>query len=300
GVPDIGLLGAREFADAYRDMLAVTDLPALVDADNGYGDHKNVVPFIEGGWGALKGTEFSAWQSVLTLCQRPEIGAWLEEVAGKPPTSPYNDKYNTVITAFSRLRGVDALPVLEAAAVRAGTAGGPFNNLVETIQRAVQPREIGAAVPPEHRARMEETLVRVAKAVPPEQARLVADRLVNAGSDSVAASLLPAIFPDRVQTGGEILWAAAAVEACDGDALVHWVSWTEAPRRWNITDASTKALRATAAKLKCDSGEWPVLAANEPLKDSAAVATWIEQISADWSAKGNKVKSKQEKVAVPQ
>ncbi len=43
GVPDIGLLGAREFADAYRDMLAVTDLPALVDADNGYGDHKNVV-----------------------------------------------------------------------------------------------------------------------------------------------------------------------------------------------------------------------------------------------------------------
>ena len=34
GVPDIGLLGAREFADAYRDMLAVTDLPALVDAEN--------------------------------------------------------------------------------------------------------------------------------------------------------------------------------------------------------------------------------------------------------------------------
>lgn len=43
GVPDIGLLGGREFADAYRDMLAATSLPALVDADNGYGDHKNVV-----------------------------------------------------------------------------------------------------------------------------------------------------------------------------------------------------------------------------------------------------------------
>ena len=43
GVPDIGLLGAREFADAYRDILAVSDLPVLVDADNGYGDHKNVV-----------------------------------------------------------------------------------------------------------------------------------------------------------------------------------------------------------------------------------------------------------------
>jgi 2-methylisocitrate lyase-like PEP mutase family enzyme len=43
GVPDIGLLGAREFADAYRDILAVSELPVLVDADNGYGDHKNVV-----------------------------------------------------------------------------------------------------------------------------------------------------------------------------------------------------------------------------------------------------------------
>jgi 2-methylisocitrate lyase-like PEP mutase family enzyme len=43
GLPDLGLLGLREFADAYRDILAVTDLPALVDADNGYGDVKNVV-----------------------------------------------------------------------------------------------------------------------------------------------------------------------------------------------------------------------------------------------------------------
>ena len=43
GLPDIGLLGGREFADAYRDILAVTRLPVLVDADNGYGDHKNVV-----------------------------------------------------------------------------------------------------------------------------------------------------------------------------------------------------------------------------------------------------------------
>jgi 2-methylisocitrate lyase-like PEP mutase family enzyme len=43
GLPDIGLLGGREFADAYRDIMAVSDLPVLVDADNGYGDHKNVV-----------------------------------------------------------------------------------------------------------------------------------------------------------------------------------------------------------------------------------------------------------------
>lgn len=43
GLPDVGLASLRDFADAYRDILAVTDLPALVDADNGYGDVKNVV-----------------------------------------------------------------------------------------------------------------------------------------------------------------------------------------------------------------------------------------------------------------
>lgn len=46
GVPDIGLLGGREFVDAYRDILSVSDLPVLVDADNGYGDHKNVVHLV--------------------------------------------------------------------------------------------------------------------------------------------------------------------------------------------------------------------------------------------------------------
>ncbi len=43
GVPDIGLVALGEIASGVRDILAVTDLPALVDVDNGYGDVKNVV-----------------------------------------------------------------------------------------------------------------------------------------------------------------------------------------------------------------------------------------------------------------
>ena len=43
GLPDIGLLGLTDFAAAYRDIMAASSLPMLVDADNGYGDHKNVV-----------------------------------------------------------------------------------------------------------------------------------------------------------------------------------------------------------------------------------------------------------------
>ena len=43
GVPDIGLKGLGELSLAVRDILAACDLPVLVDADDGYGDVKNVV-----------------------------------------------------------------------------------------------------------------------------------------------------------------------------------------------------------------------------------------------------------------
>ena len=43
GVPDIGLVGLGEMAVGVRDILGRSRLPALVDADHGYGDVKNVV-----------------------------------------------------------------------------------------------------------------------------------------------------------------------------------------------------------------------------------------------------------------
>lgn len=42
GVPDIGLVGLGEMAQGIRDIMAVCDLPVLVDCDDGYGDVKNV------------------------------------------------------------------------------------------------------------------------------------------------------------------------------------------------------------------------------------------------------------------
>ena len=43
GLPDIGLAALGDIAAGVRDILAVSDLPVLVDVDNGYGDIKNVV-----------------------------------------------------------------------------------------------------------------------------------------------------------------------------------------------------------------------------------------------------------------
>ncbi|TAK86203.1 MAG: isocitrate lyase/PEP mutase family protein [Betaproteobacteria bacterium] len=43
GVPDIGLKSLGDISQAVRDIMAACDLPVLVDADDGYGDVKNVV-----------------------------------------------------------------------------------------------------------------------------------------------------------------------------------------------------------------------------------------------------------------
>jgi len=64
GVPDIGLKGLGEIAAAVRDIRAACKLPVVVDADDGYGDVKNVVHTVrtyeDMGVGALM-LEDQAW-----------------------------------------------------------------------------------------------------------------------------------------------------------------------------------------------------------------------------------------------
>jgi len=47
GVPDIGLRAFGDIAAAVRDILGATGIPALVDADDGYGDVKNVIHTVQ-------------------------------------------------------------------------------------------------------------------------------------------------------------------------------------------------------------------------------------------------------------
>jgi 2-methylisocitrate lyase-like PEP mutase family enzyme len=42
GLPDIGLVGLSEMSEGVRDVMSASTLPVLVDADDGYGDVKNV------------------------------------------------------------------------------------------------------------------------------------------------------------------------------------------------------------------------------------------------------------------
>jgi 2-methylisocitrate lyase-like PEP mutase family enzyme len=47
GVPDIGLAGFSDIAAAVRDIIAASDVPVLVDIDDGYGDVKNAVHTVQ-------------------------------------------------------------------------------------------------------------------------------------------------------------------------------------------------------------------------------------------------------------
>jgi 2-methylisocitrate lyase-like PEP mutase family enzyme len=47
-LPDIGLIGYGEMSAGVRDIMAGSRLPVLVDADDGYGDVKNVTRTIQG------------------------------------------------------------------------------------------------------------------------------------------------------------------------------------------------------------------------------------------------------------
>jgi 2-methylisocitrate lyase-like PEP mutase family enzyme len=41
-IPDIGLVGLGEMSSGIRDIISASNLPVMIDADNGYGDVKNV------------------------------------------------------------------------------------------------------------------------------------------------------------------------------------------------------------------------------------------------------------------
>jgi 2-methylisocitrate lyase-like PEP mutase family enzyme len=48
GLPDIGLVAFGEISAAVADIVAASDLPVMVDGDNGYGDVKNIVHVLHG------------------------------------------------------------------------------------------------------------------------------------------------------------------------------------------------------------------------------------------------------------
>lgn len=256
--------------------------------------------FLQGAHAALKGHDFTSWTPALVACNTEGMTAWADGVVTSPPTSPYNDKYNAVLTAVVDARGVDALPVLEKGAIAAANNGGPFKSVLDAMKGSIQPKSYRAKPSDEDKAKLLASLVNVANAVPPEPARLVADALYTNGYESEAASLLPAVYPSRAQADGTMRWAALAIETCEGEAIVHWTTWTEAPKRLDLMAAAEAPLRATKAKLKCSGDPWAVRVTKEPISDADAAKAWVEGVVAELEGQSLKVKAREEKKAVIQ
>lgn len=256
-----------------------------------------VVAFLQGAYLGLKGTAFTVWGPAFQACTTEPFQAWLEVALADPPASVYNEKYNALVGAWVGAKGAAALPALEKAAVAAGAKGGPFATVLDAMARAVQPKSLRDAASATDQAALEAALVRVAKAVPTDAARAVADRLDSAGAEGAAASLLPALYPAGATPDGKVRWAAAAIEACDGAAYVHTVTWTEAPTRLDLSEPAKAAWAGVKPKLACGDAGWTYRVTPTPVSADEAGA-WVEGLVTELEGAGNKVKTKAEAVVV--
>jgi len=283
--------------ESIRDYGQRNELARTIGA--GCDRHPQVVQFLQGAYYGLRDIQFLQWDDGLVHCKDPSLTTWMRTVVAAPPATSYDEKYSAVMDAYVKHLRVDALPVLQRAAIESATNGGPFNDIIEKMDQAAQPQELGASISPEARARLEESLVAVANAVGPEMAALVADRLYNAGSQDAAASLLARVYPDRVQENGMLLYGAASVESCDDEAIIHFVEVYEPSKRWSILADLEAPLDTFKPRLRCAAGRpWPIVATAEPVASQDELEAWKERTTASWQERGLEVKSRNEKALV--
>jgi len=247
-----------------------------------------IVNFLEGAYFGLRAIDFQQWDDAFNHCKDPALATWMEQQIQNTPKSTFDEKYDVLLALFVHERKAEALPFLTTAAIKAGKEGGPFNSLLAKMGECVAP-ELGGTMSPETQAKLEEALVTVAKQLPADMARSVAEQLANSGSEKAAAALLPAIYPDRVQGGGNFLYAAASIEAgdCGGkkSAVIHYTTVTEPGKRWTLQADLEEPMRKFKAKLKgCTTdGPWSIVYSPEPLKSSSEVDAWLQKIQQDWA-----------------
>ncbi len=261
-------------------------------------ENEKVVSFLQGAYFGLRDIEFSRWEGALVTCKAESFDAWMVSTVESPPAKQYDEKYSKVAEIYVKRNGVDSLESLSKAGVKAAENNGPFDAVLIAMDSAVAP-ELGADISADDQAALETALVSMAKSLPPEQARSIADRLSNAGSASAAASLLPAIYPDRLR-GGSFVYGGIAIESgeCKGEktAILHVAEVHEPGKRYLIAEDANAGMSAFSPKLKkCEMDEetWPVIISAEPLSDDG-VDNFYATIEAQWTEKGYEVKRRDE------
>lgn len=263
-------------------------------------DSAKVVSFLQGAYFGLRDTDFARWKQAFAACESTELGQWLETQVAKPPSRQFDDKFDALMGFYVNRVGADALPTLTTAATAAAESG-PFDAILIKMDESVAPA-LGQELSADDQARLEASLIEVARAVSADKARSVADRLANAGSQAAAAELLPAVYPDRVQSGGGFLYGAAAIELgeCDGEksAILHIAEVYEPGKRWIIQGDTETPMRTFKPKLKkctAEGSDWAVAITAEPVASSKDISPWVEGLESSWAEKGYTVKVQNEK-----
>lgn len=264
-------------------------------------DRPKVVSFLQGAYLTLRDIEFQQWEDAFSTCTDPGLATFVESQVSAPPAKMFDEKFNALLDIYVKSRRIEALPALTTGAIHAAKGGGPFEPILMRMGEAIAP-QLGSQITDEDKKKLEDALVSVAKQVPPDKARLVANQLANSGSDAAAAQLLPTLYPDRVQSGGGFLYGGVAVETgtCDGkkSAILHFAPVSEAGKRWAIVSAVETPMRAAKPRLgKCTAAPepWSVLTTPEPVKAASDAEKWVESVQADLEKKGYDVKVQKEK-----
>lgn len=269
----------------------------------GCGEHPKVVTFFQGAYAGLRNVDFAQWDDGIAACGDAKLGEWVAGRVADPPAKSFDEKYSTLVSIYVKQNRGEALPSLTAAAIKASENGGPFDDLLQHMSAAVQP-ELGQQLSADDQKKLADAMVAVAQKVSVDRARAVASELANAGAESAAASLLPKLYPDRVQAGGGFLYAVGAMESCAAEktAVFHYTTATEPGKRWAILADLEPVMRAVKAKVKDCTVEspWPVMHSPEPIKSAGEADAWAAGIVKEWEGKGFEVKTQKEKgVALP-
>lgn len=259
-------------------------------------EHPDVVNFLKSAYTSLRDRQFGMWRAAYLSCEGEGLDSWLASVVETPPAVSYDEKYNVVTEALVKRTGIEALSTLGVAARASAANGGPFGSLIDRMNDAARPAAFGADMTDEDRKALEMALVEVARGVSPQQAMMVAGRLYQAGAEDAAVSLLPNIYADRVQGKGRLLYGVAAVESCEGEAIIHFAEVVEGGKRWSILNDVTPLALQFKPKLKCAEGEdWPVLTTPEPVASRSGINDWLQGVTDQYAGQGLDVKTKEEK-----
>ena len=262
-------------------------------------DHPAVAAYFEALHATAKDRTFAAWRDGLNACAAPALDAFLARAAAAPPAEPVSEKYATVVQAYARHAGIAALPALQAGAIAAGKAGGPFDPALDALVDAVRGFGFGAQVSAADRPALDASLTAVARAVPSAQARKVAEKLASVGSAPAADALTAVVYADRLDHG-KLLWGVAATEACDGQAVVHWAVGASAATVWSVQAPATAAVAAFKPKLKCTTPGWPTAVVSpEPFADADGVRTWAAGLVSGLAGKAEASEKEEKAIDLP-